>query len=329
MKAVYYSEFGPARHVLQVAELPIKPPATGEILVRVYASGVNPSDVKNRAGLVLTEMPYPRIVPHNDGAGVIEAVGPGVDQSRVGQRVWLWNAQFGRADGTAAEYVTLPAERAVPLPDNTSFHAGACIGVPLQTAYRAVTCGSAVMDKTVLIHGASGAVGRYAVQIAKAKGARRVIATVGANDRIASVQRAGADVVVNHRTSSLRADLLAANGGQRVDRIIEVEWGSNYAVDLAVIRQDGEIYVYGSAANMKPEIVVQQLLMAGVTIHFRSVYLLDAEVRQAGIRDITAWLEQGMLSHEIGAVYPLERIADAHDAVTDRRHVGKVIMQVA
>jgi len=330
MKAAFYSRFGAAEEVLHVGDLPVQAPAPGELLVRVIASGVNPSDVKNRAGAVLAEMPYPRIVPHNDGAGIVESVGHGVARSRVGERVWLWNAQFGRADGTAAEFVTLPQERAVPLPENVSFLEGACVGVPLQTAYRSVTCGTSIEGQVVLISGAAGAVGRYAVQAAKAKGARRVIATVGSSDRAESVRAAGADVVLNYRqVASLSDEILEANRGQPVDRIVEVEWGANYASDLAVIRQGGEIYAYGSAENMSPAIAVQRLLVAGVTVHFRSVYLLNTEDRRTGIRDITGWLERGLLSHEVGATYPLERIAAAHEAVESKTHVGKVIIEIA
>lgn len=326
MLAAIYRGFGAAHEVLKVENVVDVPPGPNEVRVRLYASGVNPSDVKNRSGKVMQTMPFDTIIPHSDGAGVVTDVGSGVLSDWVGQRVWVWNAQFKRAFGAAAQYVTLPLEQVVQLPDAASFQDGACIGVPVQTAYRAVTCGSSVEGKTVLIAGGSGTVGRYAVQIAKAKGAAKVIATVGKLERRASIEAAGADVVIDYHSDNLADQILDAAGGNKVDRVIEVEWGLNFSTDLNVIKPEGEIYVYGSAADMRPTITIQQMMMTGVTVHFRSVYLLPPAVRKQAIEDITTWLRCGTLNHEVGGVFSLQDVAKAHVAVETRAVPGHILL---
>lgn len=328
MKAAVYRRFGPAGDVLAIETLPVPAPAEGEVLVRLHASGVNPSDVKARAGLTAAAMPFPAIVPHNDGAGVVAAVGPGVDRGRIGRRVWVWNAQFRRPAGTAAEYVALPAVQAVPLPDAVSFREAACLGVPALTAHRAVTCGSPVAGRTVLVAGGLGAVGRYAVRMAKLEGAAHVIATIGDTARAAEAREAGADTVLGHGDPDLPDRIRAATGGRGVDRILEVEWGLNHATDLAVIRPEGEIHVFGSARLMEPAVNVQRLMMTGVTLHFRSVFLLPDEVRRAAVERLTHWLENGMLDHRVGAAFPLDRIAEAHEAVESAAVPGRVVVDL-
>ena len=196
MRAITYTRFGPASEVLTLQDLPTPSPNAGEVLVRLAVSGVNPSDVKARAGgrPGVTEPPFPTIVPHSDGAGVIEAVGEGVDSSRVGERVWIWNGQWQRAFGTAAEYIALPSGQAVTLPEKTSFHEGAVLGIPGLTATHAVLGGGSVAGQTVLISGGAGTVGRLAVQVAKASGAH-VLATARGDDGIQAARSAGADHV--------------------------------------------------------------------------------------------------------------------------------------
>nr|MCU0946075.1 NADPH:quinone reductase [Rubritepida sp.] len=176
MKAVWYERTGPAREVLVYGEMPTPNPRPGEVLVRLAASGVNPSDWKARGGS--RPMIAPRVIPHSDGAGVIEAAGPGVDPARIGQRVWIWNGQWKRPFGTAAQYIALPATQAVPLPAGTSFEAGACLGIPALTALHAVRTDGGVAGQSVLVAGGAGAVGHYAIQFARLLGARQVIATV-------------------------------------------------------------------------------------------------------------------------------------------------------
>ncbi|HVM85659.1 MAG TPA: NADPH:quinone reductase, partial [Candidatus Binatia bacterium] len=251
MRAAYYEKLGPAKDVLKVGDLPKPEPAAGEILVRVKVSGVNPSDVKMRMGTSSAANEYPRIIPHSDGAGVIEAVGENVRKDRVGQRVWLWNARWQRAFGTAAEYVALPAEQAVPLPDAVDFEAGACLGIPALTAWQAVETDGGVAGDWVLVQGGAGSVGHYAVQMAKLKGAS-VIATVSSPEKAKRATEAGADAVVNYKSEDLAAKVKELTASRGVERVIEVDLAANIAKLPALVADYGMIVVYGSGAREVP-----------------------------------------------------------------------------
>ncbi|HEV3363005.1 MAG TPA: NADPH:quinone reductase, partial [Acidimicrobiia bacterium] len=286
MRAAFYERTGPAREVLTLGELPAPEPGPGEVRVRVAWSGVNPSDVKSRAGLRTKALPFPRVVPHSDGSGRIDRVGDGVDPARVGQRVWVWNAAWGRAGGTAAEYVTLPAAQAVPLPEGADLAAGACLGIPALTAYHAVTVDGGVEGKSVLVAGGAGAVGHYAVQLAKLKGARQVIATVSSPAKAELARAAGADLVVNYREEDFAARCREATGGRGLDRIIEVDFAANVGADLEALRHEGEVVVYGSGA---PEIAVPfaPAILKNVRLRFFIVYNLTPEDRARAVADLT------------------------------------------
>jgi len=210
MRAAWYEGNGPAQEVLQVGDLETPEPGPGEVRVRVHASGVNPSDCKARGGS--RPMIAPRIIPHSDGAGVIDQVGPGVPHERVGERVWIWNGQWGRPFGTAAEYIVVPAEQAVFLPENTSFEAGACLGIPALTAHRAVTTDRPCTGEVVLVAGGAGAVGHYAIQCAKALGAAQVIATVSSPEKAEHASAAGADAIINYRQEDVAAESMQSRG---------------------------------------------------------------------------------------------------------------------
>ncbi|CAM3940990.1 NADPH:quinone reductase [Bordetella muralis] len=328
MKAAVYRKFGAAHEVFAIEQFAPVKPAAGELLIAVKASGVNPSDVKNRAGVVMNTMPYEFIVPHSDGAGIVSEVGEGVDKSWLGKRVWVWNAQFRRQLGTAAQFVTLPVGQVAELPSRSHFAMGASLGIPAMTAYRAVTCGTPIADANVLVNGASGNVGRLAVQMAKLLGAKRVIGLVGDPQRAQHVHEAGADHVIGYRDDDREKQIEALVGPRGIDRIIEVEWGSNFEFDLSVIRPEGEIYVYGSAGQMKPAISIQQLMLTGVTMHFRSVYLLPESVRQEAAQRINIWLGKGLLNVPVVDTFSLEEIAEAHRAVEQRRVHGHVVLQI-
>ncbi|HUS55395.1 MAG TPA: NADPH:quinone reductase [Thermohalobaculum sp.] len=293
MKAVWYDGFGPADKVLTYGDMAAPVLGEGEVLVRVRASGINPSDVKLRSGARPgAVMAFPRIVPHSDGAGVIEAVGACVDAARIGQRVWIWNGQWRRQYVTAAEYIALPADQAVFLPDNTSFAEGACQGIPAMTAWAAVLGDGPVEGMTVLVTGGAGTVGRYAIQMARLAGAR-VITTVSGPAKAA---HAGpADHVINYREDDVAARVMEITGGRGVERIVEVDFGANLAVTEKIIAERGTVAAYASAAAMTPTLPFYPLMFKNTRLWMLIVYLLDPAMRRRGEAQLTAWLEQGAL----------------------------------
>lgn len=331
MRATWFERKGPAREVLVVGRLAKPSAGAGEVLVRVMASGINPSDTKGRGGARgNVAMPFPRIVPHQDGAGVIEAVGAGVPQARVGQRVWLFEAQLGRADGTAAEYVAIDAGKGVPLPDGVSFAEGACLGVPAMTAHRCVFADGPVQGQTVLVTGGAGAVGFYAIQFARHGGAR-VIATVSSSEQARRATDAGAELVIDrHREDVCErvGAFLGAPGGRGVDRIVEVAFGANLESSLKLLKPNGTIATYSSDAEPEPKIPYWSLVMLDATVRFVLVYVMSKDAHQQAQSAITTALQQGWLRHNIGTVLPLERIAEAHELVETGRGGGKVVLEL-
>jgi NADPH2:quinone reductase len=327
MRAAYYEQVGSAREVLHIGDLPTPVAGPGEVRVRLAWSGVNPSDVKSRAGLRSKALPFPRIVPHSDGAGEIDQVGAGVPGSRAGQRVWVWNGAWGRPWGTAAQYIVVPAAQAVPLPEGVDLAAGACLGIPALTALHAVAVDGGVEGKSVLIAGGAGAVGHYAVQFAKIFGARQVLATVSSDQKAALARAAGADATFNYRTGDVAAQCMEATAGQGVDRIVEVDIAANLASDLAALRPDGEIVVYGSGAAEIP-IPFFAAIVKNVRLRFYIVYNLDAGDRAQAETDLGRLLAAGRLVHNIAARLPLERIADAHELVEQGRATGNVVLEI-
>lgn len=326
MRAASYDRKGPAAEVLSLGDLARPAPAPGEVLVRVHASGINPSDTKGRGGARgNSAMPFPRIVPHQDGAGVIEAVGDGVPETRIGERVWLYEAQLGRAFGTAAEFTALPAERAVRLPDSASFIEGAALGVPAMTAHRAVFADGPVTGKTVLITGGAGAVGFYAIQFARQGGAR-VIASVSSEEQAEIAREAGAEIVLDRRDPALAERLREFADG--VDRIVEVAFGANLETSLKVLKPNGVIATYSSDAAPTPELPFWPLVMLDATVRFILVYAMTREAHEEAARAITDALEAGWLKHNIARVLPLERIAEAHELVESGRAGGKIVLEL-
>lgn len=327
MKAITYRAFGAASDVLQLEDLAAPQPQPGEVLVDMIFSGVNPSDVKTRTRGQpgLQGFPWDFIIPHSDGSGVISAVGEGVPKDRIGERVWVWNGQFRRAWGTAAQQVALPSEQAVALPDEVSLEVGAVLGIPGLTACFAVFGRGEVQGKTVLVQGGAGTVGILAVQLAKWGGAR-VIATCGATgrDRVAT---AGADVVLDYRAQDLAAQIIAANDGAPVDLIVEVEFGSNIQTDAEVIAANGRIAAYGSAQEMSPSLPFLPLLFKAVTVEIILVYLLTPIERQETIERLHAALNAGALTCEIQKVYKITEACAAHEAVEAGARQGAVLIQ--
>lgn len=329
MRAAWFDRQGPAQEVFQVGELATPDPAPGEVLVRVHASGVNPSDVKFRQGGPGRALPYERVIPHSDGAGIVEAVGDGVDPSRQGQRVWLWNAQFRRPTGTGATHVALPAEQAVPLPDQVDFDAGACLGIPASTAHRCLFADGPIAGQDLLITGGAGSVGHYAIQLARWAGARQVIATVSNDAKARHAEAAGATAIVNYRSEDVVERVRALTDGRGVDRIVEVEFGGNLAASQELIVDNGVIAAYASGAEMEPRLPFYPLMFKAVTLRMVLVYLLPEAARRQAVDDLTRALRDDVLQHTIAARYPLDRIAEAHQAVEAGDKMGTVVVEPA
>lgn len=326
MRAAWYERNGPAADVLTVGELPVPEPGPGEVRLRVVVSGLNPTDVKSRAGS--RPMGFPRIVPHQDGAGVIDKVGPGVPASRVGERVWVFTVQWQRAWGTAAEFTVVPARLAVRLPANTGFDEGACLGIPAVTAHRCLFADGPLAGQTVLVAGGAGAVGHYAVQLAKWAGAR-VIATVSSPEKAAAASAAGADHTVNYRSADPVAQILEATGGAGVDRIVDVDFGGNLAVSLKVLKVNGTIATYASMGDPEPKLPFYPLMAKNATIRPVLLYTMPDRARDEAVSEIVRLVEAGRLLHQIGARFPLERIVEAHQAQESGKVTGNIVVEVA
>lgn len=332
MWAAWYERTGPAKEVLSVGEMPAPEPASGEVLVRVEASGINPADVKRRAGWLGQQMSFPRVVPHSDGAGRIVAVGQGVDAGRIDEPVWLFNAQggygtAGRPFGTAAEYVTIPAGQAVPRPEILSAESGACLGIPALTAHRAVFADGPVVGRTVLVNGGAGAVGHFAVQFAKAGGAR-VLATVSSTAKAAHAEAAGAEATIDYPTEDVVDRVRALTDGEGVDRIVEVDYGANQATDVALIRPNGVIAAYSSTSAPEPVLAYYPLQFKGATLRLVQGFNLPDAARDAAIATINDLAASDRLTVAIGGRFPLDAIADAHAAVESGAVIGNTVVTI-
>jgi NADPH2:quinone reductase len=329
LKAVYYERKGPAAEVLRVGDLPDPEPGPGEVRVKVHFSAVNPSDTKMRGGWDGSlEMPYPRITPHQDGSGVIDKLGPGVPPGRSGERVWIYEAQRGRAFGTAAEYVTVPSENAVRLPDGASFETGACLAIPAMTAHRCLFMDGGIQGQTVLVAGGGGAVGLAAIQLAKWAGAR-VVTTVSRPEQEAIARAAGADLIVNRGSGDVAARIKLFTHGEGVDRVVEVAFEANLELNRAVLKANGVVSTYSSGApGSTPRIPFTPVMRQGLTVHFVLVYTMPREAHWAAARDVNAVLEAGRYRPHVARTFPLEKTADAHDAQETGATVGKLLIAV-
>ena len=322
MRAALYERYGESSDVLRVTDVDRPEPGPGEVRVRMEYSGVNPTDWKSRSGA--TPRPIDGFqIPHHDGAGVIDAVGPGVDQSRTGQRVWTQMAAAGSRWGTAAQWSVLPSARAVPLPDGVSAELGASLGVPAVTAHHCLFADGPVEGKTVLVAGGAGAVGHFAIELAKFAGAR-VVSTASGPEKAELARKAGADLVVNY-TEPNAADEIRSFGP--VDRVIEVALGANLQLDLAVLSPGRHIVTY-AAEQEDPVLPVRACMNANVMLRFVLLYGVPPEAREAAARDITSALAGGALTELPVHRFPLEDIAAAQDVVRDGA-VGKVLVALS
>ena len=324
MRAVWYEKNGAANEVLHVGEVETPQAGPGEVRVKLMTSGVNPSDVKTRAGTA-RKIAFPRVIPHSDGAGVIDAVGQGVAAARIGERVWTWNGQWKRPFGTAAEYIVLPETQAVKLPDTVSFEAGACLGIPALTAWHAVDLAGAAKDMTLLIAGGAGAVAHYAIQFAKARGAT-VIATVSSPEKAKLAREAGADDTIDRKTEDVGARVMALTKGG-ADAVIELDLTANASLLPATLRPRGTLVVYGTGPQV--QFPGSFCLVNNITVKFLLVYELTADERARAVAGITRMLDANTLIHNVAKTFPLDEIVAAHEAVEQGRVAGNVVMQVA
>ncbi|MEK9969812.1 MAG: NADPH:quinone reductase [Ferrovibrio sp.] len=323
MKAAWYTKNGEARDVLQVGEQPTPVPQAGEVLVRLHSSGVNPSDVKSRRGRPLAG---PAVIPHSDGAGMIEAVGEGVPASRVGQRVWTWNGQWQRPFGTAAQYIALPAAQAVALPEAVDFNTAACFGIPALTAIHAVRLAEAAGARSLLVTGAASAVGHYVTQIATSKG-MKVIGTASAA-RAEAARAAGAAHVIDYKTEDVAARVAALTDSRGVDAIIDMDLSSTAPLlAKGVLAAHGTLVCYGSNAMGDVALPFRDLLFRGLNLRFFVVYELLPTDRQAAIDELALLLQKNALKTMIAARFPLDQIVAAHEAV-EKGAFGNVVLEI-
>jgi NADPH:quinone reductase len=324
MIAAFYDRQGPAAEVLKTGDVAAAEPGPGEVRVRLTLSGINPGDIKKRQGWLGSAMAFPRIIPHSDGAGVIEAVGPGADPARIGRRVWVYGAQSYRPFGTAAQSTVVPGALAVDLPDAVPDQIGACLGIPGITAHRAVFADGPVSGQTVVVHGVRGSVGSLAAQLARWAGAT-VIGTVRADAEADQVIPATADHVVSLQSDPARAiRRLACNG---VDRVIEVALSANADLDAAIVRNGAVVAAYASPKD-RPELPFWPLLFANVTIRLLGSDDFPQEAKDAAAGDLTRAAAQSALSVPVAEVVPLAQVAAAHELVESGTARGRVLLSL-
>ncbi|MGY6126749.1 NADPH:quinone reductase (plasmid) [Paraburkholderia strydomiana] len=328
MKAVFYERQGSASDVLQIGFLPIPVPGEGEVRVKVEVSGLNPSDVKSRVGFGGTAMRFPRIIPHQDGSGTIDAVGPGVPSSRIGERVWIYKAQTGRPYGTAAEYVTIPSKLAVTLPDYVSFEVGASLGIAAITAHRCLFADGDIRGRRVLVQGGGGAVGTATILLAKWAGAW-VATTVSRDDQATAAHKAGADLVIFRHTEDVAARVLEGTDGMGVERIVDVDVTSNIETDLRCLARDGVVSAYASErAHTALQIPFREALFRGSVFRFVYFYSMSETALADAVGGVSACVEAGAYSPTIGLILPLERTAEAHIAQETAAQTGKILIKL-
>jgi len=325
MRAVWYEQFGAAETVLTVGEQPVPEPLHGEVLVQLETSSPNPSDVKKRSGAMPGILDDGLVIPHSDGAGRIVAVGSGVSSARIGERVWVYQAQFERRFGTAAEYVALDDERAVWLPDEADFATGACMGIPAMTAHRCVFADGDVEGQTVLVTGGAGRVGHYAVQWARLGGAT-VIATASDEAGRLECLQAGADAVVNHRDSDYVEQVCDLAPEGKVDRVVEVDFGRNLTANLEMLQVGGVIASYASGSEPQPQIPFYKMMYLDLTLRSIIVYAMPEQAKMEAIEDITDCLERGRLVHRVAHRLSLQHTARAHELIEQGGFRGCVVV---
>ncbi len=332
MRASWYERKGRAREVVEIGEMKTPEPAPGEVRVRLRASGVNPTDCKRRAGQgsedwgYFRHFPdYPRIIPHNDGAGVVDKLGTGATSYVIGDRVWVYNARYKRAFGTSAQYICLPAKLLVRLPEETTFAQGACLGVPAMTAHRSLFADGPIVGRTILVTGGAGRVGNYAVQLAKWGGAR-VITTVSSEAK--ARRAASADHVINYREEDPVQKILEITAGAGVDRVLDVNLGVNWEMNYKILKIGGIIASYSSMGDRTPRFPHYELMLNNITIRLVMIHCCSPDALTQAARDLTRAMEEGALSHYIARSFSLDELASAHEAVEEGELTGSVVVRI-
>ena len=325
MKAVWYTRQGAAPDVLQFGGQATPDAGPGEVRVRLHSSGVNPADMYRRSG-TRYPMEGPLVIPHSDGSGIVDQVGDGVDRAWLDQRVWLYNGQRGgRLHGTAAEYIALDVDLVARLPASTSFHAGACLGIPCMTAHRCVTLGGSLEGKCVLVSGGAGAVGHYAVQWAKRCGAR-VITTVSSASKAEHARAAGADLALNYRSDDISTRIRSYTGNAGVDHIVDVDFGGNLPVFWPLVAVNGSIAFYATNGNPSPVFAAQEAMRRNISVHAVLLNSVPLSARRKAQADIVAWLSTGGMLHTVSSVHALPDCARAHVEVESGNKRGTVVV---
>ena len=332
MRTIINNARGTAADTLVLVDRDVREPQGNEIRVRVSASGLNPSDVKVRIG-AQGPMVADEVIPHNDGAGIVESTGPDVTQFSVGDRVWLFNVNRtpdGTAqgvNGTAAELIVVPENLAAELPSELGFSEGACLGVPAMTAHRAVFCGGSIENKKVFVSGGAGSVGLLAVQMAAAAGAH-VITTVSNDEKAQHARAAGANHVINYREENLQDVIIDSYGKHSVDRFVDVDFAAHMTMSTDVLKRNGQIAAYASASELNPAIPYYPMMFNNTNIQLVFVYGMPDEAKAQAIADITRFAEKGELRPLVGQKFSLENIAEAHDVVEAGGFLGNVVVEM-
>jgi NADPH2:quinone reductase len=322
MRAAWYEKQGPAREVLVVGEMPDPRPAVGEVRIRIAASGINPGDTKKRGDSFGIGMPYPRVIPHSDGAGQVDQIGEGVSSEWIGRSVWCYGAQSYRPFGTAAEFTVVPVDHVAPLPKNVSMDQGACLGIPGITAHRAVHIAGAVNGRTVLVQGAAGSVGLCAVRLAGQAGAQ-VIGTVRSSSDEATAREAGAhEVALSDQELVARVRSLAPDG---IDHIVEVAFGANIENDVELLKMGGSVATYATDSPT-PKIPVWAMVFKNIRVFFLGSDDFPKDAKVLAAEDLNRALEAGWAGFEIGERIPLSDIARAHELAEHPVRRGRVVV---
>lgn len=327
MRAAFYDKLGHAKDVMHVGEQPTPEPGPGEVRVKLETSGVNPSDYKARWRGRGGGIPFPLIIPHSDGAGVIDIVGEGIDSGRIGNRVWLMNGNWMRPFGTAAEYICMESKYVIDLPDGVDMGDAACFGIPFLTAHRAVMFDGSVDGLTVLVQGGAGAVGHYAIQIAKANGAR-VITTISSDEKAEYARIAGADEVVNYRTEDVPERIQALTDGMGADRIVDTNLSANGPMYSQILAPRGKAVIY-STDDDAASVPAHDFIVRWATLSWFIVYTITDAERDEGVAALNKMLADGTLKTSIAKRFSLDEIVEAHEMVEAAKHLGNLVIDIA